>query len=154
MLFQIRIRTPDAIHNIYFPPQVNASFRCTYEETSDCILKQSIDDDDDWRLLPAGVDNSLGGFDHTSLSGKMCCSYYSTYYNCKQIDEFSFAFKFMIWYTSMHCSGSRWSMIFKSSIVISFPIGQTYFKPHRQKETSKDDMFMIFVLKWWGKALW
>ena len=68
---QVYIRKSDPIYdNIYFPPQVNASFRCTYEGMSDCILKQSIDDNENWRLLPAGVDDSLGGFDHTSLSGK------------------------------------------------------------------------------------
>ena len=34
------------------------------------MMKQSIEDDEDWRLVAAGVDNSFAGLDHTFLSGK------------------------------------------------------------------------------------
>ena len=74
----IAILSQIASHNM-MAFSVYTSFRCTYEEASVCILKQSIEDDEDWRLVAAGVDDSLGGFDHTSLSGKKYLLHFLTF---------------------------------------------------------------------------
>ena len=49
---------------------VRSPFHCYFEANSACVLEQSNDDDDDgWSRIPAGVDSSRAGYDHTTLSG-------------------------------------------------------------------------------------
>ena len=50
---------------------VRSSFHCNFEGYSEGILKQSVEGEEIWNLIAAGVDSTRPSFDHTTLSGKV-----------------------------------------------------------------------------------